>query len=459
MGASTRSVVRAAICGALSFVGLAPLAAQAITITYVNPGPADSRVYVGFLNDASGNLTSDLVASANAASRNDTVYGPLPPIGQLPSYDAMAYGAAELGTNLNAPLGTGVRSVFAPLNVGFFQAHGETLAGTGAYASQVFAFSGDTTATAAMPWIVHVDPSGSEVAGTPVEVTVTGSIAGQVSVAGTAVADAAWTVATTGYGTVMSGTASQSVAGSTPFGDAGSLTFTLPLAGTFELLVDYQLSTSGSGVGADSTAEVTASLVEISAAFPPPPMFTAISGTKLLIADQYAAGKAKVLLLAKDATPGAITKGPAADPPGLTGTVMLYQQSDPTNRAVYQLAGGNWVKNKDTLAKYVDGGAAVGAAGARTALVKPDKMVKVLARNLGDGDAASGDQSADDLDLGALTTADVVVAVITLHNAADASTHTLCTQFESPTIKSIGGGTGLKYLSKTASLPVSCLTP
>lgn len=445
---------------ALVSIALSPLAARAITITYVNPGPLDSRVFVGFANDASGYTTSDLVAAPAAASRNDTAHGPLPPIGQLPSFDAMVYGAAELGTNLNAPLGSGVRSVFAPLNLTYFQAHGQTLAGTGVYSSDTFAHSGNTTSTTPTHWIVHVDPSGSEVAGTPADVTITGSIAGNVTVAGASLADATWNVATTGYGTVMAGSASQAVPGSTPFSDGGTLTFSLPLGSTFDLLVDYHLSTSGSGAGANSTSEITASLVEISAAIPPPAMFSPVSGAKLLMVDQYAAaGKAKVLLLVKDATPGAIHKGPAATPPGLSGTVVLYQQANPANRAVYQLGGSGWLSNTASAAKYLDATAAAGAAGARTALMKPDKLIKLLARNLGDGDDASGDQGADDLDLGALTTSDVVVAVITIDNAADSSTNTMCAQFEAPVITSIAGGTGIKYLSKTSSLPTACLTP
>jgi hypothetical protein len=269
---STRStLVRRGLIGSL-VVGLIAMGAQAraITITYVNPGPLDSRVFVGFANDASGYTTNDLVADPSAYSRNDTAYGPLPPVGQLPNFDAMAYSAAELGTNLNAPLGTGTRSVFTPLNIGFFQAHGLTILPTGSYSCDAFAFSGSTTSTTPDHWIVHVDPSGAEVAGTPADVTVTGAIDGSLSVAGSSVADAAWNVATTSYGTVMSGTANQSVVGTSPFSDAGSLTFTLPLGGTFELLVDYDLSTSGSGAGADSTSLVNSALVQISAVIPPP---------------------------------------------------------------------------------------------------------------------------------------------------------------------------------------------
>lgn len=265
--------------GVLLLVAIAlSFAAEAVTITYVNTGPLDSRVFVGFYNDAAGNLTSDLVVDPAAYSRNDTVYGPLPPPGDLPSFEAMAYSGAELGTNLNAPLGTGVRSVFAPFNPTFFRAHGLTLQPAGFYSANAFSFSGNTTSTSPTQWIIHVDPSGAEVAGTPVNVTVTGSIAGYVSVAGASLADAFWNVATTGFGTVMAGSSSQTVPGTTNFSDAGTLTFTIPLGTTFDLLVDYDLSTSGSGAGADSTSEVTASLVEISAVIPPPvgPSFTAV---------------------------------------------------------------------------------------------------------------------------------------------------------------------------------------
>ncbi len=440
-------------------VGLMALArgAGAITITYVNPGPLDSRVFVGFANNASGNLTSDLVTHSSAASRNDTVFGPLPPPFTLPSFDAKAYGAAELGTNLNAPLGSGVRSAFAPLNMPFFQAHGETLAASGAYSSQAFAFSGDTTSTTPTRWIVHVDPSGSETAGTLADVTVTGSIAGHVDVAGSSLADASWNVTTTGFGTVMSGSASQSTPGSTPFTDSGTLTFTLPLGSTFELLVDYDLSTSGSGAGANSTSEVSASLVQISAVLTPPMMmFAPVSGLKLLMQDRYtASGKAKVVMVLKDSTPGSISKGVAAGPPGLSGSLELYQVANPSNRAVYALSTG-WTSNGATSAKFSNAAAAPGAAGAKKLLLKPDKALKFIAANLGDGDAASGSQSADDLDLTALTSSDSVMAVVTVDNAADSSTHRMCAQFDAPTLTPLLGGSGVKFLSKTSSLPVAC---
>lgn len=440
-----------------ALIGLAMLVsatAHGITITYVNPGPADSRVFVGFDNMASGNVTSDLVSDPAAFSRNDTLFGPA-----VPPFDAMAYSGAELGTNLNAPLGMGTRSVFAPFNPTFFRAHGETVAGTGSYSAHAFAFSGNTTSTSPTAWVVHVDPSGLETPGTPAYVTIDASIAGYVEiVGGSAVADAAWDVVAPGQGTVISGSASQTVAGNTPFADSGSLTFVVPLGSTFDLLVDYDLSTSGGGAGTDSTSEITASLVEISASLtPPPPMFAPVSGAKLLMIDKYAAsGKAKMVLLVKDDAPGAVTKGAAADPPQLSGTVEIFPLSDPTNRAVYELDTAGWVSNKEKIAKFKNTTAAAGTAGVKIAAVKPDKLIKAVAKNLGDGDSATGDQDASDIDLGSLTGADSLIAVVSIENQSDNSSHRMCAQFDAPVIKSIAGGSGIKLLSKTSTLPVVC---
>jgi hypothetical protein len=68
----------------------------------------------------------------------------------------------------------------------------------------------------------------------------------------------------------MSGAASQTVPGTTPFTDAGSITFTIPLGSTFQLQADYDQNTSGSGAGANSTAEIDSFLVQIAATIPAP---------------------------------------------------------------------------------------------------------------------------------------------------------------------------------------------
>ena len=155
----------------------------------------------------------------------------------------------------------------------------------------------------------------------------------------------------------------------------------------------------------------------------------------------------------KDTTPGGIDSGPTTT--SLSGTLVLFQQSNPSNRAVYQLPTAGWAVSPSALAKYKNAGAAPGGSGAKSLSLKPDKKIRALAANLGDGDAVSGSQDTNDLDLAALTPADVIVAVLTIYNPADSSIQTMCTQFEAPTITPIGG-TGLKYLSKTSSLPTAC---
>lgn len=423
--------------------------AGAITITYMDT--PDSRVFAGFANDASGNQTSDLISHPMAVSRNDTVLGPL-----SPPFTAAANAGAELGTNLNV-VGTGTRSVFAPFNPSiFFQADGQTLTAVGSYSSHAFSYSGNTGSSGPTPWVIHIDPSVGETPGTLADVTVTGDISGFVTAAGASVADATWNIATTSNGTVMAGSASQSVPGTTNFSDSGSITFTVPLGNTFELLVDYDLTTSGSGAGAASTSNIASSLVEISAVIPPA-MFVPVNGAKLLMIDKYAtSSKAKLVLVIKDSTPASISKGPAVDPPGLSGSVEIYPLSDPTNRAVYALDGADWVVNKEKIAKLKNAAAAPGAAGVKKAVLKPDKLIKVLAKNLGDGDAATGDQDGNDIDLSTLTPFDSLIAVVTIENADDASTHRMCAQFESPTIKSIAGGTGFKVLSSSSVPPATC---
>ena len=99
---------------------------------------------------------------------------------------------------------------------------------------------------------------------------ITGSISGVVSAAGTSMSTALWNVTSPSNGTVMSGTASQPTPGTTNFNDAGTLIFNMPLGSTFDLLVNYNLSTNGNGAGANSTSEVSQSLVEVSAVIAPP---------------------------------------------------------------------------------------------------------------------------------------------------------------------------------------------
>jgi len=254
----------------------------AITITYVNPGPNDGVVYGGFTNIVQVSqpgfyTTTDFLTNGNVIARFDTAIGH----GTFPTIESSATAQVEIGTDLNSATGTGVRSVFAPItNASFVAARGQTYqAGPlGNYSSNAFVHSGDASSTTTpTPWVIFVDPEMGEVAGTPVDVTIDASILGGLSVAGVSTADATWNVTTTTHGSVMAGTQSLATAGTSTISDSGSLTFTIPLGSTFELFVHYDFNTAGSGAGANSFSEISASLVEISAEIAPPvaPMFAA----------------------------------------------------------------------------------------------------------------------------------------------------------------------------------------
>jgi len=194
-----------------------------------------------------------------------------------------------------------------------------------------------------------------------------------------------------------------------------------------------------------------------STTLPPNTTSTGIKGLKLILVDKYvSSGKAKAVFVSKDTVPGAIHKGVDADPPILSGTVEIFSKSDPSNTAVYDLAGANWLVNKPTVAKYVFKTAAPGEDGVKVAVVKPDLLLKVVGKNLGDGDAATGSQDASDLDAATILEGDELRVRVTIVNSSDASTHIMCSDFTVETAASISGGTGYKIVSKTSTVPGSC---
>jgi len=194
-----------------------------------------------------------------------------------------------------------------------------------------------------------------------------------------------------------------------------------------------------------------------STTLPPNVTSNGIEGLKLILVDKYvSSSKAKAVFVSKDNTAGAIHKGPDADPPLLSGTVEIFAKDDPTNTAVYDLAAANWLVNKPTVAKYVFKTAAPGGLGVKVSVVKPDLLLKVVGKNLGDGDTATGNQSASDLDLSTVGVGDELRVRVTIVNATDVSTHIMCSDFTVETAASISGGTGYKIVSKTSTVPGSC---
>jgi hypothetical protein len=179
-----------------------------------------------------------------------------------------------------------------------------------------------------------------------------------------------------------------------------------------------------------------------------------VVGLKLILLDKYSLGKAKAVYVAKGDPD--IIKGMEGDPPGLTGTVQIIDLSDPSNQAVYSLPGSGWLVNKATVAKYVNKLAAPGGDGVKVAVVKPGLVGKVVAKNLGDGDSASGDQGASDLNLQDFDGSENVRVVVTIVNSNDGNTYVFCSDFNTLSVKLDNASQPFKVISKSSTAPGSC---
>jgi hypothetical protein len=169
------------------------------------------------------------LSQLTATSTSNTTLGPVPP-----PFTAITNARAELASDLFLTSPGTTRNITAPFSsLGFF-AEGIGTAGADSYTVRADAYSGDTSSALPGTWTIHVDPTGLEVAGTPTLITIDASIVGDLDVVGTATADAAWLVSTN-FGTVMNGSASQSTPGLSPFSDLGTLSFIIPLGGTFSI--------------------------------------------------------------------------------------------------------------------------------------------------------------------------------------------------------------------------------
>jgi hypothetical protein len=210
-------------------------------------------------------------------------------------------------------------------------------------------------------------------------------------------------------------------------------------------------------LGTTTTSTSMPVVTTTSTTLPPSTVTTGITGLKLILVDKYAlAGKAKVVFVSKDTTPGAIHKGMEASPPAMSGTVEIYDKNDPSNVGIYDLAPANWVVNKSSVAKYVFKPAGASTDGAKVLVAKPDLLLKVVGKNLGDGDAATGSQGASDLELSGLAVNDELRVRVTIVNATDGSTHIMCSDFTLDSVAAIAAGTGWKVVSRTSTAPGSC---
>src|SRR5262245_18636629 len=104
-----------------------------------------------------------------------------------------------------------------------------------------------------------------------------------------------------------------------------------------------------------------------------------VSGLKLIMVDKIAAaGNAKTAFVIKDPL---VTKGSNTDVSKIFAELGVAYDS---NAGSFQMPGGaSWIANKDTVAKYVNKAAPTGG-GVKVSVVKPDLLVKVAAKSLGD---------------------------------------------------------------------------
>jgi len=184
---------------------------------------------------------------------------------------------------------------------------------------------------------------------------------------------------------------------------------------------------------------------------------TGITPTKLILIDKIdKAGKAKAVFVAKDP---AVTKGSGGDISAVSARLDVAWGS--TTGAFILPAGENdgtrgWLVDNASVAKYASKSAGLGAGDTvKVAVVKPGKLIKLVAKGLGDGPV---------LDLfddpsGTVSTCFSLTTGIEQHRFGSTWPAADCVY------KEISGGTGRKVVCKTngapdptcAASPISCL--
>jgi len=177
----------------------------------------------------------------------------------------------------------------------------------------------------------------------------------------------------------------------------------------------------------------------------------AVDAKKLIIIDKLgAAGKAKVVYVSKDQQSG-ISKGPGTSVDDISVTFEFrYAGSGVEGTFVLPTGASDgtsgWVVNKGTVAKYVNKSAPSGATGAKVAVIKPSKLLKIVGKNL-------GDTPIDVFGAGAPGTS--VLTIYTVENGSAVIRH--CSAFTpaSCAYKLIAGDTGAKLVCKPG-MPATC---
>jgi len=163
---------------------------------------------------------------------------------------------------------------------------------------------------------------------------------------------------------------------------------------------------------------------------------------KLIIVDKVAStGIAKVVFVAKDTN---VSKGTATNVAAISSQIDISYDAE--EGSFTNPSGGNWLVNKDSVAKYVNKNAPSGG-GTKVSVIKPSKLLKNVGKDLGD----------DPIDISAAPTGPVQV-VYTVNNGG---TFRHCGEFNGPTCshKSIAAGTGWKLSCKGNGSVSACGSP
>jgi hypothetical protein len=171
-----------------------------------------------------------------------------------------------------------------------------------------------------------------------------------------------------------------------------------------------------------------------------------VTSNKLVVVDKLASSsQAKFAYVSKDQTAG-ITKGTGTDVGAISA--MFSFTYDSAGGAFTLPAGESdgtqgWQVNSDTVAKFVNKNAPSGVTGAKVAVIKPGKLLRIVGKSLGD--------TPVDLFAGAPTGSIVTEYAVT--NGGDTFRH--CSEFVTSDWKEIAGGTGRKLVAKNG-IPAAC---
>jgi hypothetical protein len=180
-----------------------------------------------------------------------------------------------------------------------------------------------------------------------------------------------------------------------------------------------------------------------------------VVGKKLVIVDKLAAAnKAKLVYVSTDRQAG-ITKGAGTDPNGIDVTFRFGY--DAAAGRIVVPAGGldpgdteGWKTNEPSVAKFVNTQAPAGSTVATVAVVKPDKLLKLVAKGLGDPLVPPG---AIDILAAGPPSGDVHTAFL-VDNGAEENAH--CSTFSGCSYKLIAAGSGAKLTCRSSTADPSC---